>query len=403
MTAVVDAAPLAAMCPVMEQKPHQDPSASYPAPVFDNTRGSTRKRKPSIGGQKDSTARPTIAELCAREDNQELLEQLGASDELLEIWEERESNMLDNNPAQQALDPNVRAFCAWFFSNQLECNLLQDKLWYEAVLLLDVFCLRSPNPVEVADLPSYCGAVLHLVAKMDDALVSVNEVHCLEGGERLKAWLQHSGHAMDHGPLTQWRLDEKELEVLRVLQWQLAMPTVTSWMYAFCTRILTLSKQAWLPLVIPVWEQSCVLARVLVSRCAATCSLTPRRIAQGLLGIGCVALKLLAPEAMGMSDGCEDIFRNMPVREIPSGHHHLVLNMLEVATTSTLSDLAEDCMLVRDLIRLRSCEPMTGKTRPETKPTMSFASSECNKEGTDLISEGNAPESHPAVIYHSSI
>merc|ERR1719201_1625627 len=109
----------------------------------------------------------------------------------------------------------------------------------------------------------------------------------------LVGWLKAAGHDIGYSTVTDSMREKQELAILSALNWQLIMPNVVSWMHLFCTRISTLTRQSWTPIIAPIWEQSHAWLCTLVMQCASDASLTPRRVAQGLLCIGCVAMKLL--------------------------------------------------------------------------------------------------------------
>merc|ERR1719226_317505 len=70
-----------------------------------------------------------------------------------------------------------------------------SEIWFDAVGLLDVFCLHYPGGVQVGDLPATCAAVTSVLAKSKcglDARV-VNRLS-LHAAAELAKWLLTQGH-----------------------------------------------------------------------------------------------------------------------------------------------------------------------------------------------------------------
>jgi len=306
-------------------------------------------------------------EVLGREAVQEVLDAHGISDELVEIWTEREERVLFEGPPpvdvqQGGLAPDVRSVALWFMAHLVKVMCLPEKSWFDVVLLLDVYCLRAPSPVRVTDLPALCGALARLLKKVDMVGYLTNEYELLMHTMRLAQYLRQAGHTVEDTAVTAEKLGELEENVLQVLRWRINLPCVDSWMSLFCARMNTLTRQSLFKPLASIWQQSQCFARTMLLQRATCLRFSPRHLVQGLLGIGFVAVRMLPPEALGLegSDELEGLFFQQPsegmppLQEMPLGHQKFLLELLQVATGSSLDALKSDCKLVQDEMRKSS-------------------------------------------------
>jgi hypothetical protein len=298
---------------------------------------------------------------------QDKLDDICASDDLLEAWAEREEKMFSyvlndlslsaNN--DHGVDRDARQKVLWFMGHFVKILQLSEKSWFDAVLLLDLYCLRSSSYVEVGDLPALCAAIVRLLKKFDNGVVPNN--YELEAcASHLAILLRQAGHTIDHHAVTAEEIDVRETSVLQVLRYQINMPSFFSWMSIYCARINILSRQMLMPVLSSIWQHSVELARAILLHQAVDPAVCTRRIVNGLLGIGFVAVRLLPPSSLDLvgSSDFQGVFGSLldlaSIPEVAAGEDLLpdsFLEMLQAVTCSTLESLCQSSKLVLEALR----------------------------------------------------
>jgi len=299
--------------------------------------------------------RGVVAGLIAaleREDMQEYLDRQGASNALLDIYAEREEKAF-SRVRQEGLPQDVRAVAVWLMVMMVKRMRLPEKSWFDVVLLFDLYCQSAPMPVKVTDLPALCGAVARLLLKMETCMAAMHDGTFMECTMLLAQYLRQAGHTVEHAAITDEDLETQEQLVLQVLRWQINLPSVSSWMSLFHSRMFALSGPQSLPSLTLTWQYALYMANSMVMKVPSTL-LAPRHVTQGFLCLGFVAARLVPPEAVGLKE--TDDLQGLVSQELPAyytqgvaaGGCDFYLGMLQVATGSSLAVLVEDCVFVRD-------------------------------------------------------
>jgi len=321
-----------------------------------------------------------LAHLLAQDEMQDQLSACCASDDTVNVrteFEERQMKALMEalstssiQQDQEVLCPEVRKIVVWFMAHVVESMNLPEKTWFDMVTLLDLYCLRSSKPIEVGDIPSLCGALVRLLKKFDTVIPSSDDdlmVYIMH----LAQYLRNAGHTVPHPAVSLQSLETHEKVVLEALDWKINLSSVDTWMSTFYARMNSLTGQALLPTLRLTWNHSLGLARTMLMQKGSSLSLSRRHAARGLLGIGFVAARLLAPEVLGLDslDDLEEPFNqllamndtnkdstvaggppgqlNPSAQVMPAGCHEFFLELLQVTTCSSLAALQEDCRLVQ--------------------------------------------------------
>lgn len=329
-----------------------------------------------------SSAVPSLAEVLAREDMQEALFACCASDDVVDARTESEEKSehalkqaISNKPHDQdVLCPEARSMVVWYMRHVVDSMRLPEKSWFDLVMLLDLYCLRAPILVQVGDLPCLCGALVRLLKKFETVIPLPNEDDLLTSIMHLAQHMRQAGHTVPHPAVTLESLQAKEQLVLNTLDWNIKLSSVDSWMSAFYARMNTITGQVLLPTLRLTWNHSLDLARTMLLQSGSQLSLSRRHAARGLLGIGFVAARLLAPDALDLDmDSLEESFQKMPggtpqwqngtgsdetlvpvvAQAVPAACHVFFLELLQVTTGSSLAALREDCKLVQNELRSR--------------------------------------------------
>lgn len=288
---------------------------------------------------------------------QEALDGQCASDEFMAIHRDREARMFafTSSNVEEAIQ-DLRSL-AITFMGRLVCGFRHsDKAWFDAVLLFDLYCLRATTHVQAQDLPAICTALVMLLQKADDSMSVPRMDNLVTYGNNFRQFL-NAQHNIDAPVLTANVVSEREMLVLEALRWQINMPTVDVWLSCICARINSLTRMSLLAMLVPVWQQSLLLARAIVLAHPFLPSLTPERLARGLLSLGCVAAKLLPRSSFGIreTDNLGEAFPMQPVfvaaSEQEDARNEFLTEAMQLATRSTLATLQEDCELVRIALR----------------------------------------------------
>jgi hypothetical protein len=201
----------------------------------------------------------------------DLLDACGASDDHMEALIADIAILtkkMSSGQTHQVLALETRRVCADALHNLLLQKMdLPLSSWFHAMMLLDVYCHSGGN-VDHEDVPSLFTAIAIMLGKFEGArtvvvrnFVNSDELMCEVYG--------------------------KETEILGFLQFRIRCPTLCSWFNIFLPRLgLTLIDKQWYSF----FSQLCIYclrAFVIQNVCIPDEKL--RHIAQGLIGIACVA------------------------------------------------------------------------------------------------------------------
>jgi len=240
----------------------------------------------------------------------------------------------------------------------LHCQDATWERWFEAVTMFDIYCCRRQRIADapaMAELTVLCAAIVRLVKKNDSQQHAPAQVFC-SNAVQFGHWLNGSGISAPTTYITEKQLALAEREVLDMLEWNINKPTVCSWTMAFFSRLNTLSGSkyqqslAWMwPILLNQMHQLAMM-----KECSA--NLPPRSVASGLFSLGLVNARLLpekvvSPEPISDAAVRQVILPHAPPAEaeqprLPCDSSQQLLDLLEIATGSSLRELQEDCKAV---------------------------------------------------------
>lgn len=246
--------------------------------------------------------------------------------------------------------------------------------WFEAVTLFDVYSIRRPGGADaafIADLPVICTAIGRLVKK-NDSQGHLPASKFTDEASQCSVWLNQNGFEVPAIYVTEKKLAAQERDIMEKLSWRMNQPTALSWIVAFLSRFNTLTGNQYLRSCEWMWPMllSFMHHFAMTKECSA--DLPPRRIAGALLCLGLVNTRLL-PETVVLPAGCgDDAVRQkiLPhavkdVQVLPWDSIQQLLDQLEIATGSSISELQEDCkaVLLAGFVDQLSSEPTQEQQR----------------------------------------
>jgi hypothetical protein len=164
-------------------------------------------------------------------------------------------------------------------------------------------------------------------------------------------------------------LSQQEASLLETLDWKIAIPSSESWLSAYCTRFNIFTRKLLVSSLVWVWGETVINANVLIRHSPASAQFSPRKQANGLLGLAFVRAGLLPPSAMATKTHCPVLWHQLLleikctkaqqasvpkclVLDRPTRH---ILKMLCKTVGADLKNLQQDCKDVAS--QLRSAMP----------------------------------------------
>merc|ERR1711956_31776 len=163
---------------------------------------------------------------------------------------------------------------------------LPQSKWFLMVAVLDVYCRRHRGVNTVFRLQSTCVALVKMLNKVDTA-------------ERAKQLLlaEQFRHKGMGALFTRDILNQQEASLLETLDWKITIPSTESWLSTYCARFNVLSRRLLVSALLWVWGETVSNANVLIRYSPSSAQFSPRKQANGLLGLGFVSAGLLPPNA----------------------------------------------------------------------------------------------------------
>mmetsp|Transcript_98238 Transcript_98238/g.184738 ORF Transcript_98238/g.184738 Transcript_98238/m.184738 type:complete len:357 (+) Transcript_98238:47-1117(+) len=314
---------------------------------------------------RDGPALPrTDSQACA-------LEERGVSDDLMLEWEVREDRALGNN---------FKGNCQYLCHEEgqairqacLQCMLrlseeigLEMKGWIMAVTLLDVQVASGAGQGWGSDrhLPVACVAIVRLVKKVDDALFYTSEFDFSAYVSLFAELLEKSGMHIPSETISSYEemLQDEELRILQAANWQIQIPTVESWLSAFCARFSVLTRDIFMNSLVWIWQQGIALTGEILRQYTVTAEMPPRRVARGLISLLFVAsnmlpLSMFQPPQITEQDWQELFVSSLPMVvsvpdcKLPEGRCRCITDILQAATCTELAVLCEDVFWLAKLM-----------------------------------------------------
>mmetsp|Transcript_126644 Transcript_126644/g.352859 ORF Transcript_126644/g.352859 Transcript_126644/m.352859 type:complete len:379 (-) Transcript_126644:300-1436(-) len=292
------------------------------------------------------------------------LESNGVADELLQAWADKEVQAVTPRPSDgnHELPPLVRDMTLNFICYTVSLlNVNQTdpstphKSWFEVAHMLDIFLMHGSKGQNILeDLPATCIALVKIQKKFDTATLNTRGLNLHLHAAQLAQWLTRAGYTTSSP--TQDELDQQEMAILEALRWQVNLPSIESWLSAFCMRFNVLTHGNFIPQLNWVWQQCMVYARVVVTHKAATLEKLPQRKANGLLGLTFVRARLVPLDALRPAKLSPTMWENLfesgqfqatvPVCVLAPGFAQRVLDLLQVVLGRSLAELQQDCAMI---------------------------------------------------------
>lgn len=297
---------------------------------------------------------------------EDTLELQGVSTELLELWGERQEqlNAAITRSHCKRLPTSVRTDCLSFTSSLMKMLRLSEKSWFEAAAIFDFYCVKSDlaEGELIARAPAVCTAIARICAKRDCERMGRSEVTFSEFACRLVRDLGELGYEVDE--CSEKSLDEAEIEILTVLDWNLHILSLEMWTSFLHKRLDVLTRGMFKYMLDWASKWSTGIARMVVLTTSfGDGALCARRMAEGIVAsslifAGLLPERVLRPQAMRHSEAeWLDLLRSCtPARALPDcniegSRANLLLHILTVVTGNDVESIRESCAVACGVAR----------------------------------------------------
>jgi hypothetical protein len=282
-----------------------------------------------------------------------LLDQLGASDELLEIWAIAETRSLcpGNLAALHRSCLHHARVPAHGSTRRLAIQLLyeivsmcfeddrEEKLM-KAIVLLDAYCANKESESQTTTLPIFGAALVRLVAKQE----SNWEKKFAGFASKLMHYLRGTSSSRDE-LITNQGITAMEVHIMEALRGRLSLPTVQEWIALVSVRLNIFTGSKFEGIIMDIRRCSTSLVPSLIYSNAITSDCTPRRVAQGLLVLMCGQFRVLPSHLFNASEVLSLQPRPTPC-QVCSKDQLVFLVALEHASQSSRAALQRDAQVV---------------------------------------------------------
>lgn len=300
------------------------------------------------------------------EDIQEKLEALGAANELIVLWAQRDAAfaMAAEEGAraslvQHKLMAGVREGALRHIESIAKRVGCQWIAVFECAALFDNYCSR-PGGVSVEALPSLCVAVVKIVRTVSDATAHIGGPELVELAMGVAQWLWSSGLTEQRMTITEEEIFARELELLDVVGWNVQIPTVESWASVLLARLNAITSGQYLHNIQWMWQTHLFHTMRLVLFKQADPKFEPGHAACGLLGLALIAARLVPPDALKPDDMDVTEWKRLLVQGQPQGRTEqcllpaeksdVLLSQLPLVTGRSLGALRNDCSNIAGLM-----------------------------------------------------
>jgi len=281
------------------------------------------------------------------------LDAQNVNDDMLASCSELEKKVLMSisNRTVATVAAHIREAVLHFMSHLMQLMNMPPCTWFQLVTLFDIYCLSMPTGPSVGQLPATCIALVKLLTKMDCTAACTSLADLSPLGLDMRKWLEGLGHTVPF--VTQHSITKVEWSLLQVLNWQLDVPTVESWMSMFCARFNVLTQSAFIDSLNWIWDQSICYARAILLQQASNPAHPPFQMAIGLLALGCVSARLLPVASIRSLEVSAQTWDQSFAEIQPHGtipecllspaQSEQVLQLLQVSTGAGLEEIQEAC------------------------------------------------------------
>jgi len=263
---------------------------------------------------------------------------------------------------------HVRQTSLRLISHIAQLSGLQQKSWFDACTLLDVYILKTMDPDNmlktINSLPATCAALICILKKDDCATVLVSGSSFAPHASMFAQYLQKLGYTSVNAEVTEEMINCQERVILQALGWRIRLPSTERWTTAYRCRFNVLSRSLMEPCMNWVEQTSLFGARLIMMQRAANEVAPPRELAAGLFAIGLVWARLLPLEAIRPPQMSIEEWTQLytqcqpqgprPSCVLPPNHSQAMLELLTVSVKAELGDIKEyarlSCLAMRDAV-----------------------------------------------------
>jgi hypothetical protein len=263
-----------------------------------------------------------------------------------------ENNVWNVEKRNVSIPPEVRFMALKFMQYMALKTKLATDAWFNMVTIFDAYCLRSAKPISLDMLPALCAAIIRLVIKMDDQLVSTEE-WIIEEAPKLADWLIEHGHVKAQPSISFGQMELMEVDVVESLQWRLHSPSVFKWSNLFMARYSVFTRHRFDTSLGCIWKHILAQMEFFVLSLHVP-DLAPRQVSVGLFFLGLVSANLM-PVKIVFPDETDEVRTRFlaslqngagTLQDIVDGHYHLLCQLIETTICASMSSLQKDCRCV---------------------------------------------------------
>lgn len=293
------------------------------------------------------------------EDIQEKLGALGAANELIVLWAQRDA-VFAAAAEENSLPAGVREGALRHIESIAKRVGCQWIAVFECAALFDAYCSR-PGGVSVEAVPSLCVAVVKIVRTVSDATAHVGGAELAELATAIaQQWLLPSGLTAQRMTITEEEVFTREREVLDVVDWNVQIPTIESWASVLLARLNAITNGQYLQWMQWMWQTHLFHTMRLILFIQSGPKFEPGHAACGLLGLALIAARLVPPETLKPDHLDANEWNRLLVEGQPQGRTEqcllsaeqsgVLLSQLPLVTGRSLGALCNDCADIAGLM-----------------------------------------------------
>lgn len=238
---------------------------------------------------------------------QDKLFKLGVSGALVDAWTGQEQRRgarqdWDNLSAAQVPESIGIAASQCFTAMCVINNRLNLRGWFACAGLFDAYHAAVPAAPPYANMPAICAAIANLIMKMNDSN------RCFPGLTRVFCDL--TATFFDVGDATELIMPKLkdvhacEIKILRAVGGQLVEPSVYSWASLLYSRLCVLAGDTFEQRAAQLWTTTLEGCRRVITQCRVGAGrfTMPRRLANGLVGVGLLSTGLMPWEMLAFDE-----------------------------------------------------------------------------------------------------
>eukprot|EP00927_Polykrikos_kofoidii_P078641 TRINITY_DN75447_c0_g1_i1.p1 TRINITY_DN75447_c0_g1~~TRINITY_DN75447_c0_g1_i1.p1 ORF type:complete len:414 (-),score=46.82 TRINITY_DN75447_c0_g1_i1:86-1228(-) len=323
---------------------------------------------------------------------EELLDWRGVSNESIVSNAQREDRVFASKPLHStkerlSLPPQARSVAVLMMLRMQQASCMSQTSWFDSVTTFDAYCACKPEGVAVDHLPWLCVALTRLKAKADGVRFAGIQANSFFAS-KLASSLQRLGFGVRWERPADFGVNilRHELDVMRVLDWRIQLPSVKSWLSWFIVRFNTLSRGFFVDSLTWVWHHGVQQLKRQVRTRPSSGDCPNRHRAHGLLALMLIRASLLPLEVLRSSAvdavALHQLYmRAFQLKESPlcclhPTHVKSILDMLSMSSGLTTAVLRRDARHEMNLykepsLQERQAQPQGhGRTHVQVEETL---------------------------------